>query len=284
MESSINYRSIPANVPVMCIPRVFSNIGEQRIKHIIQDLRLGPVEKIDIINKQSTDGAKFNCVFIHLKYWAKSEQAYEARERLLQGKEIKIVYDEPWFWKVSAYRTQQSNSTNTHRRENSRHQRKQPMLIMSDDERNERRDERRDERRHERRDELRDERRERPRYNTKYNGRRTGPRNRENYQPKEERRVYKPKNTVELSLTQEEIKELTPLNHTSSTHSPQEVERQEEEVYDDEEENFRRSYSEIKDKEMQDKYEETCNSLTEPLVLEFRPKVVKNNKKLVVEP
>jgi hypothetical protein len=27
-----------------------------------------------------------------------------ARERLLEGKDIKIVYDDPWFWKVSAYR------------------------------------------------------------------------------------------------------------------------------------------------------------------------------------
>ena len=26
------------------------------------------------------------------------------RERVLNGKEIKIVYDDPWFWKVSAYR------------------------------------------------------------------------------------------------------------------------------------------------------------------------------------
>jgi hypothetical protein len=27
-----------------------------------------------------------------------------ARERILSGKELKIVYDEPWFWKVSANR------------------------------------------------------------------------------------------------------------------------------------------------------------------------------------
>ena len=28
---------------------------------------------------------------------------HKARDRLLEGKEIKIVYDDPWFWKVSAY-------------------------------------------------------------------------------------------------------------------------------------------------------------------------------------
>jgi hypothetical protein len=42
-------------------------------------------------------------VFIHL-IWKQTDQATAARERLLQGKEIKIIYDEPWFWKVSAYK------------------------------------------------------------------------------------------------------------------------------------------------------------------------------------
>jgi hypothetical protein len=31
----------------------------------------------------------------------------KARDRLLAGKELKIVYDDPWFWKVSAYKQQQ---------------------------------------------------------------------------------------------------------------------------------------------------------------------------------
>jgi len=33
-----------------------------------------------------------------------------ARERLLNGKEIKIIYDQPWFWKVSAYRSEQRSA------------------------------------------------------------------------------------------------------------------------------------------------------------------------------
>jgi len=134
MESIVDIRSIPSNVPVMCIPRVFSNIGEGRIRHVIQDLRIGPVEKIDIVKKQNDAGSKFNCVFVHLKYWAKTDQAQEARERLLQGKEIKIVYDEPWFWKVSAYRQSQPKQ---HHHRNSKYsdkrQRRHPTIVLDDD-------------------------------------------------------------------------------------------------------------------------------------------------------
>jgi hypothetical protein len=33
-----------------------------------------------------------------------NENADAARGRLLNGKDIKIIYDDPWFWKISAYR------------------------------------------------------------------------------------------------------------------------------------------------------------------------------------
>ena len=36
--------------------------------------------------------------------WFENENAKNARERLMNGKDIKIIYDEPWFWKISASR------------------------------------------------------------------------------------------------------------------------------------------------------------------------------------
>ena len=36
--------------------------------------------------------------------WFHNSNASVARERLLNGKDIKIIYDDPWFWKVSAYK------------------------------------------------------------------------------------------------------------------------------------------------------------------------------------
>jgi hypothetical protein len=43
-----------------------------------------------------------------------------ARERLLNGKEIKIVYDDPWFWKVSAYREVKKNDYHADREQRPR--------------------------------------------------------------------------------------------------------------------------------------------------------------------
>jgi hypothetical protein len=102
--SAIDFRTLPANVPVMCIPRVFPNIDEKRIRRIFDELNMGQIERVDIIGKSTEKGEKFNRVFVHFRKWFSNANAETARERLLNGKEIKIIYDDPWFWKVSAYR------------------------------------------------------------------------------------------------------------------------------------------------------------------------------------
>ena len=92
------------NFPSLCIPRVYPNITEDRIRKIFQELALGELDRIDIINKTSDKGEKFNRVFVHFKMWYTEGNAEVAREKLLKGKDIKIMYDDPWFWKVSAYK------------------------------------------------------------------------------------------------------------------------------------------------------------------------------------
>jgi len=104
MSTTIDFRTMPVNVPSLCIPRVFSNIDERRIRGIFNALNMGEIARVDIVPRQTDKGEKFNRVFVHWKSWNQSENANQARERLLNGKEIKIVYDDPWFWKISAYR------------------------------------------------------------------------------------------------------------------------------------------------------------------------------------
>ena len=112
MSTQIDFRTLPANVPVLCIPRVYPNISESRIRKIFDDLNMGILERIDIVSKYSAKpgaassdkGEKFNRVFVHFRRWNDTENSRVARERLLNGKEIKIIYDDPWFWKISAYR------------------------------------------------------------------------------------------------------------------------------------------------------------------------------------
>lgn len=102
--SHIDFRTLPSNVPSLCIPRVYSNIDEARIRRVFAELDMGDIDRIDVVNKSNEKGDKFNRVFVHFKRWNMSENANIARERLINGKEIKILYDDPWFWKVSAYR------------------------------------------------------------------------------------------------------------------------------------------------------------------------------------
>jgi hypothetical protein len=76
---------------------------------IFDDLDLGIIERVDIIGKTTEKGDKYNRVFIHFKTWFAGGNAEVARVRLLSGKDIKIIYDEPWFWKISAYRERDMN-------------------------------------------------------------------------------------------------------------------------------------------------------------------------------
>lgn len=169
MNSHIDFRTLPNNVPSLCIPRVFTNWTENRIRRIFDDLGMGEIQRIDVVSKTTEKGEKFNRVFVHFKRWFANQNADMARERLLNGKEIKIVYDDPWFWKVSAYREATKKSEHHSDREE-----RPRATIKFDDDRERPRDDRRppardrphhDDRRpsDRRRDEDRDRRDRRPR-------------------------------------------------------------------------------------------------------------------------
>ena len=82
MSSQIDFRTLPANVPVLCIPRVYANISESRIRKIFDDLDMGTLDRIDMVSKTSDKGEKFNRVFVHFRRWNTSGNANIARERL----------------------------------------------------------------------------------------------------------------------------------------------------------------------------------------------------------
>jgi hypothetical protein len=88
------------NNPSVFIPRAFVNITKQRIAETFDKLDLGIVEKIDFVRKNGRNGA-YNSVYIHLKYWLKSDASRQFRDRLYNSQEgAKLVYDDPWFWIV----------------------------------------------------------------------------------------------------------------------------------------------------------------------------------------
>jgi hypothetical protein len=105
---TINLALLPKTTPSLCIPRVFKNITRERVISTINELGIGSITRVDMV--PSGVGDKFQRVFIHIE-WNSGDVASRARTRLLAGKEIKIIYDEPWFWKVSANRA--TNKTRT---------------------------------------------------------------------------------------------------------------------------------------------------------------------------
>jgi hypothetical protein len=102
MSDSIDLRYLAESQPSLCIPRVFNNITEARIRKVFDDLGLGSISQIDIKERRSENGEIFKRVYVHFDKWFWNGDAQAARRKLITGKEIKIVYDNPWFWKVSA--------------------------------------------------------------------------------------------------------------------------------------------------------------------------------------
>ncbi len=98
--------------PVLCISRTHKNIRSERIFAVLRQLNLGWVGKIDVVpkkivekNPDGTESTKeFVRVFIHFTKWfTNSRQTQQFLERLDSEGFVHIIYDEPWFWKVTKY-------------------------------------------------------------------------------------------------------------------------------------------------------------------------------------
>jgi hypothetical protein len=91
----------------ICIPRTFPTIRGEQTKRAVfrtfRELGIGFIDRIDTVHKTDKNGERFCTVYIHLKNWNMQNQlARDTRQKLLDGEEIKVVYDEPWFWKCVA--------------------------------------------------------------------------------------------------------------------------------------------------------------------------------------
>ena len=92
--------------PSICIPRAFKNIPHKVFKEtfntVLEDDKC--INRIDLVEKRDKEGKLFHRIFIHLNYWPKNKTANFMKKKLCEGKKIKIVYKEPWFWQCSMSR------------------------------------------------------------------------------------------------------------------------------------------------------------------------------------
>ena len=100
---------IDEHIRTLCIPRTNVNITEQIVRNIFNKLNIGSIGRIDMVKKQNEKGGQYMRIFVHINKWYNTENSFIAKERLLNGKDIKIIYDDPWFWKISIYKAPVSN-------------------------------------------------------------------------------------------------------------------------------------------------------------------------------
>jgi hypothetical protein len=93
--------NIENNEPIcLCIPRVDKSTSKFDIKKVIDELSLGPIERIDLVtNKTQKDESKK--AFIHFKNWLWDKRTEKIYNNLTSKNCIKVFYSEPWFWKIS---------------------------------------------------------------------------------------------------------------------------------------------------------------------------------------
>ena len=127
---SINVASLPQDYPSICIPRVFSNIKWQLVKSTIEQLGLGRVDRVDMVQKSNEKGEKFQRVFIHMKFWDRAEQAQMVRQKLLSGDNIKVVYNDPWYWQLSMSRIPKPTFQNKKFQQHNPHQKTKPRIVV----------------------------------------------------------------------------------------------------------------------------------------------------------
>ncbi len=101
----------------ICIPRVFKNISERRIRAVIYSLNFGFVERVDMVPKKNPGGKDFWRVFVHFSKWNNSEDAYSVKAKLDNDEQVKIVYDNPWYWMISKSRVPRPEERDVQKKE-----------------------------------------------------------------------------------------------------------------------------------------------------------------------
>lgn len=80
----------------ICIPRMDSNTSPDKIRDKIHQLKIGKIDKI--IEIPLREDKNYKRVIIKMAWDTRGKNAISIRERLTEGKTIKLVYDTPWYW------------------------------------------------------------------------------------------------------------------------------------------------------------------------------------------
>ena len=85
----------------LCIPKVHKKYTYKWIFKIINKYKIGKIQNIKVIPYHNS--RHFNKVIIHFEYWINTKKNLDIYNHIDNGGNIKILYDEPWFWKCFKY-------------------------------------------------------------------------------------------------------------------------------------------------------------------------------------
>ncbi len=90
--------------PSICIPKVDKNISKNFIYNVFNNLQFGNIKKIDIVYHNKSRNHNFSRVFIHFHRWYTDIPIIKTYyDKLINGENLSIVYNDPWFWKLFLY-------------------------------------------------------------------------------------------------------------------------------------------------------------------------------------
>jgi len=96
----------------LCIPRVFNNINHRRIKEwFIKNLRQwGFIERVDVVPVFKNGKQVHKRAYVHYAPGRFNMRADDGNgnnilDSFISGDTIQVVYDDPWFWKLSLSRS-----------------------------------------------------------------------------------------------------------------------------------------------------------------------------------
>ena len=110
MSQSLDLTKFPDMEPSICISYVFTNVHRQQVWEAIKDANIGFIERIDMVKMTDKNGKSFQRVFIHFKHWFRGAKARETRMMLINGGIVKLFYNDPWFWKLTASRSKKPDA------------------------------------------------------------------------------------------------------------------------------------------------------------------------------
>ena len=82
-------------MPNICIPNAPMRTTKSQVENIFKKLNWGVIKRIRIYYKNT-----YNQIFIDFTVWnTNNPKTEDIRNKLLDGKTIRVIYNEPWFWK-----------------------------------------------------------------------------------------------------------------------------------------------------------------------------------------